>query len=162
MKIKIFIFLSFLAVSFISLLLLSGFSIADSATVTSTATTVWWNDSVTISGNATYSNGSVRYPDTVNITVGNVKCNNNTQTNGGYFCTFKAPLELGIYNVSINITNSTGNSILNHTTLTVKAKYGETPIGNVPRAVYETPLIMQEPSGRIRIVFIRIMAWRGV
>ncbi len=144
----------------LALILLGAIVFADSLTFQSSAATAWWNDTVVINGTATYTNGSNVQNANVNITVGNVNCINTTDANGRYTCEFSAPKELGTYTVKINITNSTGPSISEQTTLAVKLKYGNTPIGTIDRVVYETPVFIQEMSGKINVVFVRITAWR--
>ena len=133
----------------------------DLLTYEQSADTVWWNDTVVINGSARYNNGTGIYSANVSITVGNVRCNNTTDSTGNYTCRFAAPQEVGKYNVSINITNSTGPSVTNATTLNVRLKYGDAPIGTVGRVVYETPVFIQELSGRIRILSARITVWRA-
>lgn len=122
--------------------------------------TLWWNDTININGSARYENGTGIYNAFVNITIGSSKCNNTTDGTGNYTCTFTAPKEVGTYTVHINITNSTGPSVTNTSTLQVRLKYGDTPIGTVDRVVHETPIFIQELSGRIRILFARITVWR--
>lgn len=140
-------------------LLLAGIAIADVVT-TSTFGNFWWNDSVTVMGNATYTNGTAIASAQVNMTTSKTRCSNTTESDGEYFCTFRAPLEIGTYNLTVNVTNSTGTSNYNYTTLTVRPKYGENVIGTTGRIVYEIPFVIQEPSGRIRVVVIRVTAWR--
>ena len=143
------------------LLFITVIAFADVVTYQQSATSsVWWNDTVTINGTANYTNGTGIANANVNITVGSVRCNNTTNSNGDYICTFAAPSELGTYTVLINVTNSTGPSVTNTTTLTVKLKFGDMPIGTVDRVVYETPIFIQELSGKINVVFARVTAWR--
>jgi len=134
---------------------------ADIATVNLNATIFWWNDSVNISGIATYTNGTGIASSTVAVTVGGVTCSNTTDVNGNYNCIFRAPLELGTYTANINVTNSSGSTFTNSTSLIVKPTYGETPVGSVSRSVIEVPMLLQEPSGRIRKVIVRITVWPG-
>jgi len=119
---------------------------------------VWWDDSVTAYGIA-FDNQGNPVPDNtgVNLTISNRRCNNVTDSSGSWQCRFNAPNELGTYTVYARI----GNILINTTSLTVKPKYGKTPIGKIERIVYEEPMMIQEPSGRIRIAWVRIMIWRG-
>lgn len=151
-------FLSFLIIFIIySILVLAP----DLLTYEQSVNTVWWNDTVIVNGSARYDNGTGIYDASVNITVGSVRCNNTTDSTGNYTCRFAAPQEVGKYTVSINITNSTGPRVTNATALNVVLKYGDTPIGTIDRVVYETPIFIQELSGRIRILFARITVWRA-
>lgn len=119
---------------------------------------VWWNDSVTAYGTAFDADGNPVANNTgVNLTISDRICNNVTDASGSWRCTFNAPNELGTYLVYAKI----GDILLNTTTLTVKPKYGNTPIGTIERVVYEQPMMIQDLSGRIIIAWIRIMAWRG-
>lgn len=140
-------------------LIIAGVTFADVVTVNNFGN-FWWNDSVTVMGNATYTNGTAIKSERVNVTSTKINCANTTDTSGQYFCTFRTPLEIGTYNLTVNVTNSTGTSNYNYTTLTVKPKYGENVIGTTGRIVYEIPFVIQEPSGRIRVVVIRVTAWR--
>ncbi len=122
--------------------------------------TAWWNDTIIINGSARYNNNTGIYNANLNISVGNVKCNNTTDSTGNYTCRFAAPQEVGTYSILINVTNSTGQSFTNTTTLKVRFKYGDTPSGTIDRVVYEVPIFIQEMSGRIRILFARVTVWR--
>jgi hypothetical protein len=119
---------------------------------------VWWNDSVTAWGQAKDSGGDPISGAWVNLTVGSTEYNNCNQTNssGDWECVFNAPLELGTYTVSATVSYVT-----NSTSLEVKITYGQEPIGTIDRVVFEIPALIQEPSGRIRIVWFRILVWRG-
>jgi hypothetical protein len=139
-------------------LLLLIFVRADTVTVPAFEA-VWWNDTITVSGVATYTNGSAIANADVSITVSNRRCETITEDDGSYLCTFTAPLELGNYELKVNVTNSTGSSIINTTTLLVQLSYGKA-LSTEPRGVYEIPFIMQEPSGRIRTVVVVVTAWR--
>ena len=123
--------------------------------------TVFWNDTIRINGSARYGNLTGVYNAPVNITVGSAKCDNTTDGTGNFTCVFGAPQELGIYTVLVNVTNNTGYSTTNTGTLNVEFNYGDKPIGTISRVVYEVPVLLQEMSGRIRIVFVRLMAWRS-
>lgn len=139
-------------------------SAANGGIVTINLSTIkpWWNDSVMTNGTASYSNGNPISDGSVSIRLNSREyCKTNTLSNGNYNCTFKAPLELGSYTLLVDVTNSTGSSFTNTTTLTLQIKYGEMPIGTIDRVVYEQPMLIQELSGRIRIVWARIMVWRG-
>lgn len=148
----------------LSLILILLFSVSVFAIGTNiqsqlSSTQVWWNDSVKINGTANFSNGTAISDAVINITVGTVKCNNVTDSNGIWECTFLAPLELGTYDVIINITKT--DVYTNRTTLKVAPKYGETPIGKGSRVVYEAQLPIQEPSGNITRAWARVTVWRG-
>lgn len=155
MDVKILLFLLIILVSV-------GIVLAATAiiTVNLSRSSVWWNDTVTINGTANYTNGTTISNADVNITIGNVKCNNVTDSNGFWSCTFRSPLELGTYNVSVNITKS-GENFFNSTSLQVKPTYGGTPIGTGDRVAYEVPMLIQEPSGRIRWVWVTVLVWKG-
>lgn len=121
----------------------------------------WWNDTITVNGVASYTNGTAIASATVNITLGSNTCSNTTASDGSYFCTINAPNNVGTYNLTINVTNSTGSSTINSSTILVEPTYGLAPAGTTPRMVYEIPMLMQEPSGKVNVVIVRITAWRG-
>lgn len=124
--------------------------------------TVWWNDSVSLGGSANYTDGRPISSSDVAVKLdGTTYCTTQTDSNGLWNCNFRAPLELGTYTLMVNITNTT-HSFSNSTTLSVKLNYGETPIGQTERVVYEQPMLIQEPSGKVRIVWARVKIWRGL
>ncbi len=121
----------------------------------------WWNDTIPVSGVAKYTNGTAISGASVVINLGSNQCTNTTASDGSYFCSINAPLNVGTYNLTINVTNSTGSSTINSTSILVQPTYGLAPIGTTPRIVYEIPMLMQEPSGKVNIVIVRITAWRS-
>ena len=150
---------------FLSFLLIFSFFVivayGDIVTYTQSTNTIWWNETITVNGSAQYTNGTGIYNALVNITVGNAKCNNTTDSTGNYTCRFTAPTETGKFTLLVNVTNSTGPSVTNTTMLNVLFRYGDTPIGKIDRFVYETPIFIQEMSGRIRILFARVTVWHA-
>ncbi len=143
----------------LSFFALASFAMADTVTMNSLSN-FWWNDSVTLMGNATYTNGTGIKSESISVVSPKFGCTNTTDESGQYFCTFRAPLEIGTYNATINVTNSTGTSNYNYTNVVVRPKYGQTIIGTTGRSVFEIPFVIQEPSGRIRVITVRITSWR--
>jgi hypothetical protein len=145
-------------------LLFIGFSFAAEGTVTISlnASKVWWDDSVNASGIATYSSGNP-ISGTVSIKLDSTtySCPNTVAATGFWNCTFNAPTELGTYTILVNVTNSTGSSFTNTTTLYVTPNYGQKPIGTTDRVVYEVPMLIQDLNGRIRQAWARVMVWKG-
>jgi len=157
---------AFLLICGVILLLLfffisQSFAASDgTVTVDLNATNVWWNDSVLVSGTATYSNGTSISDAGVEIFVDDeLSCSTTTLPNGDYNCSFYSPFELGTYTVLVNVTNSTGYNFVNSSSLIVRLKYGKVPSGKADRVVYEIPVIIQELSGSIRRAWVRIMVW---
>ena len=147
---------------FLLYIVLSFATNSEAITITLNVTKYWWNDSVSINGTALYSNGDPISDGSVSVELNNkIYCTTNTTPSGNYNCSFTAPLELGTYDVLVNVTSSTGSMFTNTTSMKVQVKYGKTPIGTTDRIVYEQPMLIQEPSGRIRIVWVRIMVWGG-
>ncbi len=141
--------------------LLSATSINALVTYQASHSKAWWNENVTVNGTARYDGNNSAIQDAqVNITIGSIKCNNTTDTSGNYRCIFGAPKEVGKYEIFINVTNSTGYNTTNTTKLAVELSYGSTPSGTIDRVVHEVPILIQEMSGRIRVVIARIMVWR--
>lgn len=145
-------------------LIFVGFSFAAQGTVTINlnAPKVWWNDSVSASGIATYSNGNP-ISGTVSLVVGTATqfCPDTNAVTGAWTCTFNAPTELGTYTVLVNVTNSTGSSFTNSTNLYVAPNYGQKAIGTSGRVVYEVPMLIQDLNGTVKKAWARIMVWKG-
>jgi hypothetical protein len=121
---------------------------------------VWWNDSVYVSGNKIYSNGTIGSGDSYTFYINGVnQCSGTTNSSGGWSCTFRSPIEIGSFNVnitspSISVTSS------NSTTLQVRSNYGPTPSGTSDRAVYENPFFIQDMNGKLKMVMVRITTWK--
>jgi len=121
----------------------------------------WWQGNVSISGTANYTNGTAIPNSNFNLWLDNVlKCTGQTDSQGQWYCNFTAPNRLGSYTVNISITDAENVVHSKLTTLYVKAKYGETPIGSVDRSVYESPMLIQDLDGSIRQVWARVTVWR--
>jgi len=150
--------------SIIFLFLIIAISLAatsDTVTISLNATKVWWNDTVNATGVATYANGT-GIGGTVSLSVDSTSQScSPTYSNGKWNCTFNAPTEIGSYTVTVTITNATGSTVQNSTSLTVAPNYGKTPIGSIDRVVYELPLIIQDMNGEIKTIFAKIMVWKG-
>jgi hypothetical protein len=153
--------LFFLLIFFALYAILSFAATTGTVSITLNVSDPWWNDSILVNGTALYSGGG---PISGNVSIrlnNKVYCTTETIANGNYNCSFGAPLELGDYAIMVDVTNSTGSTFTNTSSLTVRARYGETPIGKVERVVYEEPMMIQEPSGTVKIAWARIMVWRG-
>lgn len=153
-----------LSLMFILLFVVYSFaSTTENVALSLNVTTAWWNDSIGLSGSANYSDGVPISGSDVAVNLdGRTYCTTQTDVNGLWNCDFRAPLELGAYTLAVTITNSTGSTFSNSTTLNVKLNYGETPIGQTERVVYEQPMLIQEPDGRVRIAWARVKIWRGL
>ena len=119
-------------------------------TIHLTSEKVWWNDSVTAYGQA------ARDTQVVVKLNGTTYCTNQSDSEGNWFCTFNAPLEIGNFVVVASAGTESAS-----TTLTIAPNYGIKPIGTSDRIVYEQPMLIQDLNGKIKIVFVRIMTWRG-
>lgn len=120
----------------------------------------WWNDSILVIGNAFYENGSAIPNGDVEITLDSVPyCLNTTNSRGSFNCTFFAPTTLGSYTLMANVTKD-DESFTNTTTLDVKIFYGSSPIGKQERVVYEVPMVVQDVTGEIKRVLVKIFVWR--
>ncbi|HKZ45450.1 MAG TPA: hypothetical protein VJ343_01975 [archaeon] len=159
MEVKILLLILVVFILFISSSLAAN---PDIVVINLNSTQTWWNDSILVNGVATYSNGNPISGSSVSVKLDGVaNCTTSTLPNGNYNCSFFAPLNLGTYTVSVNVTNSTGSSFTNSTSLTVKMKYGQVPIGKSDRMTYEQPMLIQDISGKIKVVWARITVWRG-
>lgn len=125
--------------------------------------TVWWNDSVTVNGTATYTNGSTfGSGQTANVTLDNVQyCTGTTNSTGFYNCTFRAPIRLGTYTLQVTVTNSSGQSVSNSSSFYVKPNFGETVIGKIDRSVFEVPMLIEDMDGTIRQIWARVIIWKA-
>jgi len=126
-------------------------------------TTVWWSDTVVVNGSATYTNGSGFGSGlTANITLDGIQyCTNTTNGTGFYNCAFSAPIKLGSYTLQVNVTNSTGSSVTNTTTLSVKPNFGQAVVGKRDRSVFEVPMLIQDMNGEIRRIWTRVTVWKA-
>ena len=131
--------------------------------LTLTPSTAWWSDTITASGYAVWNNEDP-FNETVKVKKDGIEvCNISASiATGFYTCIFKSPKEFGVYSYiayALNLTDTITNSSVKN--LNVKLNYGLTPIGQTERVVYEQPMLIQEPTGRIRIVWARVKIWRG-
>ena len=145
-----------------SILINLSFASNGTVTINLNASKVWWNDTINASGIATYSDGSP-IDGTVSIKLnGNeYSCSSTDVSTGFWNCTFNAPTEIGVYAVLVNITNATGSSFTNTTSLIVAPNYGQTPVGTTSRVVHEIPMLIQDLNGKIKQVWARVMVWKG-
>ncbi|MBI5872047.1 hypothetical protein HZB88_03090 [archaeon] len=142
---------------FLTIILL-GVALAQTETVTLNfnMTKVWWNDTVNASG-ATTANRWVQI-NRSSIAI----CNLTANINGFYNCSFNAPEEIGSYTYTAYDLSNTGSVLAQTSTiLTVALTYG----GNTTRgdvSAYEVPMLIQEPTGKIRTVTVKIKVWRVI
>lgn len=131
-------------------------------TISISNTSIWWNDTISVNGTASYLNGTTINNSNTIVSINNVTtCTTTTNATGGYNCTFNGPLFLGTLNLRVEVV-AAGNEIVENTsTLHIKATYGPRPAGFVDRVVYEVPMLMQEPNGNITKVTASLLVWRG-
>jgi len=144
------------------LVLLISFSTPPEGTVTINlnSTQVWWNDSIYAFGNAKYSTGSPIQGE-VYLKIDNKKFScGTTDENGDWNCTFNAPIEIGEYEVEVNVTNSTGYSFLNSTLFKVSPFYGKKALRKSNKIVLEIPTLLQDMSGKITKVLLKLYVWK--
>ena len=155
MKNKSLIFLLFLTLVF---LLMFNLSLsANTVTMSLNASKVWWQDGILANG--TLVNATNDPIPNVAVTVkigGTTQCSDTTNATGHWECSFTAPNEISIYTVTAETATETAS-----TTLTVAPTYGDTPVGTVDRIVYEVPILIQDMSGKIKQIFVRITVWKG-
>ena len=153
---KVFIVFAFL-LTFI--ILYQTIVVSDSETninITLNSSKAWWEDGIQASGTLYNSSGGIPN-ENVNVTLdGVIRCSVMTDSNGHYSCDFTAPNELGNYKVNATSGNASVLIILQ-----VRPSYGELPIGTTDRVVYEQPYIMQDKSGKIRIVQVKVTLYKG-
>jgi len=133
-------------------------------TIELNATDVGYGDIVNVSGQAFYiDTGYVTSSDAVVKLNSITKCTDTTDSDGGYSCYFSAPNNVGIYTVSVEVTDmATGKLFTNSTSLTVSVIYGEEEAVREEAAdvgCYEVPRLIQNPDGSIERVTVKICVW---
>ena len=124
------------------------------------STNVWWNDSLLVYGKILNSSNQPISNALVRVKLLGQTCETYSLPDGSYNCTLLAPLELGTYTLWVNATKDT-LVLTNSSTLEVKVVYGETPTSLTERSVLEKYYLMQEPSGNISMVKVRLIVWKG-
>ncbi len=129
-----------------------------------------WNEGVKVEGNASRSDGTAvdtsQDPENVKAYVnGSLSCTTDTNSTGGYNCSFNAPSAVGLYELNVTIEDPTTSKIWwNTTTFTVKqVVLGEAlPIQESAESVacYEEPRLVQNPDGTIEIAIVRICIFK--
>lgn len=129
------------------------------ATIFLNSSKAWWNDSVYSSGSAVYTNGTIDSGDTFNFYLNGInQCSGTTNSNGGWSCTFQAPIEINSYEAKISLVTAAAS---NSTTLRVWPNYGATPSGTSDRAVIEVPYFVEDMNGKLKTVIVRITTWKS-
>jgi hypothetical protein len=134
-------------------------------TVNLNATSVGWGEPVNASGQCAYNDTGYVSSSTVRIKSGDdVKCTDATDSSGEYSCVFTAPLSLGTYAITVELTDAiTGKVFTNSTTLTVTTTYGggETEKKTAEQVTcYEEPRIVQNPDGSIEKTTVKVCVWK--
>ncbi len=122
---------------------------------------VWWNEPVNASGTITAIDSSPISGSVVNITMLSRSCYGTSEASGIWSCNFTAPNSLGDYSVTATALDSDGIPVRTENSFSVVLNYGPQPPGSTDRAVYETPILIQDPSGRITKAIARVLVWRG-
>ena len=147
---------------FFVLIFLLNFSLSQNGVVTINlnSTNFWWNDSLLVYGKILNSSNQPISNALVKVKLLDQTCETYSLQDGSYNCTLLAPLELGTYRLVVSVTKDT-LTLTNSSTLEVKAIYGATPTSLTERSVLEKYYLMQEPSGNISMVKVRLIVWRG-
>lgn len=155
MKHASLIFFLFLVFTF---LLLSKISFsANSLTISLNSSKVWWQDGILASGTLLDAGNNPINNALVEVKIsGTTQCSDTTNATGQWDCSFTAPNEIDIYTVTAQNDTTTAS-----TTLTVAPNYGATPVGTIDRVVYEVPMLIQDLTGKIKQIFVRITVWQG-
>jgi|GEM_PF-5750378 len=134
---------------FIFIILFSTAIFAQQSTFVLSTKNAWWGDLVIAQG--------VSEPNSYITIIGNgIECNNQSDQYGNWVCYFNAPLELGLYNISVYINGNFANS----TILEVKPSLGGNVTKITERSVYRAPMLIQEPNGKIKLAWIKITVWK--
>lgn len=121
----------------------------------------WWNEPTNASGTVTALDSSPINGSVVNITVADRTCYGRSDVTGQWSCNFSAPSSLGDYTLTATAEDPAGFPIRATNSFSVALNYGPQPVGSTDRSVYETPILIQEPSGSITKAIIRVLVWRG-
>jgi|GEM_PF-2361991 len=151
-----------LILTILTLTFLLNFSRSENGLVTINlnSSNVWWNDSLLIYGKVLNSANEPISNALVRVELLDQTCETYSLEDGSYNCTLLAPLELGSYRVFVNATKD-NFTLTNSSTIKVKVVYGEAPTSLTERTVLEKYYLMQEPSGNISMVKIRLIVWKG-
>ena len=161
-KVRVLVLTSILAISIFAILSRTALSpAAVSVNISITPSEAWWSEPVNATGVVIDSSSQPVASAQVNVTFTGGNCTANTNSIGRYSCNFTAPRSLGDYTIEAVTNDSAGLLATVSTTLTVALNYGPKPIGSTDRAVYEGPILVQEPSGKIVKAIIRLLVWRG-
>lgn len=129
-----------------------------------------WKQIVNLQGVASRSDGSSvdtsADPEDVRVYLNatTLLCVTDTNSTGGYVCSFSAPSAIGLYELNVTIGDpTTGKSLSNSTTFTVKQFIGaekKTEEAAESIACYEEPRIVQNPDGTIKVAIVRICVFK--
>jgi hypothetical protein len=129
--------------------------------ITLNATKFWWNDGVNVSVLAKRATQDPISNGNIVLRLESVdKCVGITNSEGGYSCVFDVPKGIGTYNLIAQVTDPLNNiTHIGSTIVDVRFEYGDTDTGkNV--GCYNTPRLIENPDGSVRIVMIRICVWK--
>ncbi len=121
----------------------------------------WWDEPTNASGRVTALDTSPVNGSIVTLSVSGRSCYGTSNPSGYWSCNFSAPSSLGDYTATASVEDSGGFTVRATNTFSVVLNYGPQPVGSTDRAVYETPILIQEPSGSITKAIIRVLIWRG-
>ncbi|MEM5855674.1 MAG: hypothetical protein QW472_05170 [Candidatus Aenigmatarchaeota archaeon] len=113
----------------------------------------WWNDSILVYGEAKDWEGKGIEDSLVKVMVGEKEYENYTDSNGIWSCKINTPNEIGNHLLSIEI-----GGIKNFTYLKVSPFYGKEE-KNVEKKVYESPVLIQDKNGKIKIAKLRVYTY---
>ena len=126
----------------------------------------WWDDPVKIEGVAKRLDGTpINDSDVTVLLEGKNVCPlAATDANGYFSCDFRAPNEVGDYEIFVGVKDvETGKIISNITILHVKITYGGSKQAEETAksvSCYEVPEIIQNPDGTVKRVMVRVCVWK--
>ena len=121
-------------------------------------TNYWWGEGVGSYIKVVRRDGSLVTNASINVSLNEViKCSGKTNNNGEFLCDFTAPLEVGIFKLSVVIQDPKSTKLFsNSTNVEVVLTIGEDIEKAKIVSCHEEPRLIQNPDGTISRVIIKV------
>jgi len=126
------------------------------------STRLWWGDGLKVYGKAVGLDGNPIPNKQVTVKINNViKTDSTTNANGEYNAEFAAPLTLGTYNISVEITDPNTNMLIfNSTLFKIVIFYGGEESEGRDVSCVKFPTLVLNKRGLIQLAYLRICVWK--